>query len=432
MAEFKYEIKKEIGNIENGLKFRIIAWGANPEKYDIRTWYLSGGQEICRKGITFNKTEAEKLLAILENDDPIGTIPQGRNEIRIKESRTGYDIALWSNAYRFKGFVVSKVGIVILRDLLRKELKSPTVEKKATPIKTITAKKDPAPLKAPEKFEFSKLTEHEKTVHALTSIPVNDCNYPLNNATADELAEAIAIMEASPSGNKTRLVRCKAKLKSLEKKGANAKTVKFPAETSTEDAKPINEDVVEEDAAEIPEATKEEKEEKEEKSTKESKNIITFPKRDETVIKKLAPTGEHHKYSEVETKLNEERKLFNGDPDTDYVIDGILEHCVSDQEFLDNVMRPEKTYTGAMQYFANKAKEGYGTKITLNGGYAVMMTADTALKYAIDYFNSEEEKPTTKSSDKSTKKSASKTSTAKKSTTKKTAPKRKYTKKGNK
>ena len=113
--------------------------------------------------------------------------------------------------------------------------------------------------------------------------------------------------------------------------------------------------------------------------------------------------------------------MFKGDRDSEYVIDGILEHCVSDQEFLDNVMRPEKSYVGAMQYFMKKAQQGYCMRV----GNIGVMSADTALKYAIDYFNSEEEK---KPEPKTETKEETKKET-KKTTTKKSAPRR-YWKRG--
>jgi hypothetical protein len=79
--------------------------------------------------------------------------------------------------------------------------------------------------------------------------------------------------------------------------------------------------------------------------------------------------------------------VFSGDHD--YVIEGVLEACATDQELLDNVMRPEKSYIGAFQYLFEKARQGYCTKVGNNVG---IMDKNDALKYTIDYFNTDEEK----------------------------------------
>jgi hypothetical protein len=177
-------------------------------------------------------------------------------------------------------------------------------------------------------------------------------------------------MEAHPSGQKTRLARCKGRLNKLEK----ADTKLLLAKTTVKSSDKIV-------------AIKSKVAEPEKKADKAS--VIKFPKKDETQIVKLPPSDIHYTYEDAKEKLEKERRLFKGDRDSEYVIDGILEACVSDQEFLDNVMRPEKSYVGAFQYFARKAREGYCMMV----GNVGVMDADTALKYAIDYFNSEDQKP---------------------------------------
>lgn len=379
MAEFKFNVEKIVGAIEKGIELRVVAWGNYPAKYDLRKWYTdSTGAERCAKGFTFNAEEGKalsnSLRVILSGDQPEG-ISQGRNTIRCQLTRYGYDIAVWNNNYRLKGITLSEDGVKTLYNLMSGEFDSDKTETKVEAKKETTQKVSAKVVKvaAPKatKSTDSAVTKQEadKVVKALTSIPVNDGNYPIKDATADQLREAISIMENDANGHhKTRLSRCKAKLKQLEKSGSKIVKVTKKAEDTVDNTEGTEEVYT--------------------KNPDEKAGIIIFPKKDTTEIKKLQPTGEHHTYAEAEAKLNKEREMFKGDRDSNYVIDGILEACVSDQEFLDNVMRPEKSYIGAFQYFANKAREGYCMRV----GNACVMDADTALKYAIDYFNSEDSK----------------------------------------
>ena len=180
-------------------------------------------------------------------------------------------------------------------------------------------------------------------------------------------------MEENPNGQKTRLARCKGRLHKLE-----AKEIKpLLAKTAVLKNKKV-----------VPIKAVENKKDSESVAEEQKTSIIKFPKKDETQIDKLPKSDKHYTYEDVKEKLDKERRIFKGDRDSEYVIDGILEACVSDQELLDNVMRPEKSYVGAFQYFARKAKEGYCMMV----GNVGVMDADTALKYSLDYFNSVDKK----------------------------------------
>lgn len=321
-----------------------------------------------------------------------GTIKQGRNEIRVQRiSYNGkpavYDIHVWSGDYALKGATLGTEGMKRLRDMLSAmfehgELRDHSEAPKAVegPKTTEIPKVDkvvegPFKTEAPKVEPITKTTKSSKSVkapvdsvvHGLSSLPVNDNNYPLKKATIEQIEEAIRIMEADKKGShKTRLTRCKARLNSLRKDKASEVTTKVdkpePEPKSTETTKVTA-------------------------STKKA-DVIQFPKVDNEPVKKLAPSGEHHTYEEAKAKLEAELKRFKGDTDSEYVINGLMELANVDPEFCNNVMRPEKSYTGAMMYFANKARQGYCTRI----GNIGIMSADTALKYSIDYFNSEEEK----------------------------------------
>lgn len=381
MAEFKYEVKRKIGAIEKDIELRVVSWGGYPESYDLRKWYTSNGEERCAKGITFSEDVGKELTKQLNNfltGAKVEGITRGKYTLKVQKTKYGIDVATWNGSYRMKGCTFTEEGIKRLWEVMYKEFISEIFDEQR--------------VEAPRKKSVTPKTDMDPVVHSLTSIPVNDGNYPLSKATIDQIREAIAYMEANPNGQKTRLTRCKAKLKQLEKaeKAEEKPVVEEPVEeeTETEDVEETG-DVTEEDEAEevvkpeIKNVTKETA-----KPVQKKADIIQFPKTDNTKIKKLAPTGENHGFKEVEEKLGEELKLFKNDPDSTYVINGVLKACAKDQELLDNVMRPEKSYKGAMQYFFNKAKEGYCTRI----GNVGIMSAETALKYAIDYFNSEDKK----------------------------------------
>lgn len=288
-----------------------------------------------------------------------------------------YDIRAYNGDYAIKGVTLSKDEIIKLRDILEEFFAGDPEEIEFV---DVAEEVQPEPEQKTEiklvSTSWADKTEDEKIIHSLTSIPVNDGNYPLNTATVEQLRKAVEYMEAHPDGQKTRLARCKGRLSKLEK----ADTKVLLAKTAVQKS----------DKVVAIKPAKEKQEAEPEVQAKETKApVIKFPKKDTTQITKLPPSEVHYTYDDAKEKLDKERRLFKGDRDSEYVIDGILEACVSDQEFLDNVMRPEKSYVGAFQYFARKAREGYCMMV----GNVGVMDADTALKYAIDYFNSEDPKP---------------------------------------
>ena len=205
--------------------------------------------------------------------------------------------------------------------------------------------------------KLKKVSKDDSVVRALTTLPAMDCNYTtdLNKATKEQLEKAIKIMEKG-EGNKTRIKRCKDKLKSLNNPNRK-KNVKAAAEVKTE-------------AKEQP------------KEEKKKALIIQFPtKKPEFEV--LDPTNEGHTYEECEAKLNKEREIFK-DNDSQFVIDGLLAKCKEDANFRDNVMREDKTFAGAFEYFFNLAKQGFAIKINNNMAY---LDNEMALEYSINYFN---------------------------------------------
>lgn len=69
--EIKYEVKKVIGTLDSDStmpkELRIIKWGDNDEKYDLRGWRTDkNGNEVCGKGITMDAEELASLYEILK------------------------------------------------------------------------------------------------------------------------------------------------------------------------------------------------------------------------------------------------------------------------------------------------------------------------------------------------------------------------------
>ena len=70
MAEFKFEIKKEIAVLSSSPKtgwnkeLNFVSWNGNTPKLDIRDW--SPEHEKMGKGTTLSKEEVTKLKEILE------------------------------------------------------------------------------------------------------------------------------------------------------------------------------------------------------------------------------------------------------------------------------------------------------------------------------------------------------------------------------
>lgn len=125
------------------------------------------------------------------------------------------------------------------------------------------------------------------------------------------------------------------------------------------------------------------KTEKAEKSEPKSKkdNIVIFPKSRPDV--KVAVTDGEWTYNDCKAKLEYERKIFC-DSDSQFVIDGLLKMCEVNQNFRNNVMRKDKSYQGAFEYFMNMARKGFA--LQYNG--VTYLDNNIALGFAMDYFNS--------------------------------------------
>ncbi len=68
MAEFKYEIKEELGVVSETGKgwsreLNLISWNDGAPKYDIRDW--APDHEKMGKGISLTKAELENLYEII-------------------------------------------------------------------------------------------------------------------------------------------------------------------------------------------------------------------------------------------------------------------------------------------------------------------------------------------------------------------------------
>ena len=303
-----------------------------------------------------------------------------------------YDLRVYNGAFAIKGVTMTPEEFKNLRDSLVEYFAADPVVEATEPeiLQEPVIAQEPEKQPEPEQTGGEK-TEDERVIHSLTHIPVNDSNYPLNTATTYQLRKAIEYMEANPDGQKTRLSRCKGRLNKLEAmklRDINAKARLFGKVDLAKADVPSKVIPLHKSAEAAPQKAETQKVEPKKEDVKETA-IIKFPKKDETPIEKLPPSDIHYTYEDAKEKLDKERRIFQGDRDSEYVIDGILEACLVDQELLDNVMRPEKSYVGAFQYFANKAREGHCIIV----GNTHFMDTDTALKYAIDYFNSVDKKP---------------------------------------
>jgi len=72
MAEFKFEIVKELGVISENAKgwtteLNLLSWNDNPPKYDIRPW--SPNHERMGKGISLSEEELESLVKLWSSRD---------------------------------------------------------------------------------------------------------------------------------------------------------------------------------------------------------------------------------------------------------------------------------------------------------------------------------------------------------------------------
>jgi hypothetical protein len=71
MADFKYEVMKEIGIISENTKgwrkeLNLISWNGADSKYDLRDW--APEREKMGKGITLTEEEVKALLTILQEN----------------------------------------------------------------------------------------------------------------------------------------------------------------------------------------------------------------------------------------------------------------------------------------------------------------------------------------------------------------------------
>jgi len=234
-----------------------------------------------------------------------------------------YDLRPWNKDYGMKGMVFEEETVKKLRDLLKDFRKN-------HPVETVIVK---------------------DIVKSLTSLPAADVNYQtsLREATKADLEAAILQMIDKP-GNKTRISACRKALDRLTQKV-----------TPTTNVKPVEE------------------------KPKAKAKIVEFPK-DKPSIVELAKSNGHATFEECKAKLDKEREMFK-DADSQYVIDGILELAVVDQNFRNNIMRPDKSYAKAFEYFAEQARNGYCVKY----GNVSYLDNNLALGLAIDYFNADEE-----------------------------------------
>lgn len=72
MAEFKYDIVKELGVIAEGAKgwnreLNLVSWNGNAPKYDIRDW--APDHEKMGKGISLTEDEFKTLIELFNARD---------------------------------------------------------------------------------------------------------------------------------------------------------------------------------------------------------------------------------------------------------------------------------------------------------------------------------------------------------------------------
>ncbi|MDR0197954.1 MAG: hypothetical protein LBI36_07045 [Oscillospiraceae bacterium] len=72
MADFTYEITKELGVISENAKgwqtrLNMVSWNGNEPKYDIRPWSPDG--ERMGKGISLSEEEMKRLTELFDERD---------------------------------------------------------------------------------------------------------------------------------------------------------------------------------------------------------------------------------------------------------------------------------------------------------------------------------------------------------------------------
>ena len=72
MADFSYEVTKELGIISENAKgwqtkLNLVSWNGNESKFDIRPWSPDG--ERMGKGISLSEEEMEQLVTLFKERD---------------------------------------------------------------------------------------------------------------------------------------------------------------------------------------------------------------------------------------------------------------------------------------------------------------------------------------------------------------------------
>ena len=72
MAEFKYEIVKELGVISEAARgwtkeLNLVSWNDKPPKYDIRDW--APDHEKMGKGVSLTEEEMQSLIELFNSRD---------------------------------------------------------------------------------------------------------------------------------------------------------------------------------------------------------------------------------------------------------------------------------------------------------------------------------------------------------------------------
>lgn len=340
VTEVKFNMIRSICEIEKGISLRFGSWGDKAPRYDLRQWYtMPNGEERCKKGISFDKADGVAITNLVEQyvlTKKSQTVGFGKYELRIQKTKFGIDLALWNGSFRFRGVNFTTEGIAKLHGSLLlefpKEDTAESIQKTETVVKTESVKVEQK--------------QENKTVRSLCSLPVNDINYPVNNATIEELEEAIAYMEEHPHNNATRLTRCKSKLNSLKNGTARRGRKKKEATAEAKVVKPVEQPKIEEE--------------------EDDPNVV-------------------YTFDDAEEKLNSLRFKYTGH-DHKYVIDGLVEACMVDDDLVQKVMSKKKSYEKGFQYLAEQARNGRCIMIGNNCG---MMDENTALELMLEYFKKE-------------------------------------------
>ncbi len=89
-----------------------------------------------------------------------------------------------------------------------------------------------------------------------------------------------------------------------------------------------------------------------------------------------------HTIAEVKEKLEAELKIYR-DGDSKYVVEKLIELCRTDQELLEAIMLPSKSYDKAFQYFFEQSRSvGY----RMPHGNMVYLDNNEAVRLSVEYF----------------------------------------------